>query len=191
MSKTGIKERPMLFSGSMVEALLNDRKTQTRRIAKGDKCPYGKVGDRIWVKETWQAHERESHGNEPAELFEPKTKPSLLDRTQCKITYRSSYFFREIRWRSPLFMMRWMSRITLEVTEIKRERLFDITDEDCLGEGIRAAWEGPRPWHDYLSQQCGFASPKDSFKSLWLSINGKDSWVDQDVWVVKFKRVES
>lgn len=134
---TAAKERPILFSGSMVRALLAGQKTQTRRIVTGvattrdgvaywpgmkhggdflrvEHCPYGVPGDRLWVRETWAA----------------------LHEGERVAVYRESSDF-EGPWRPSIFMPRWASRITLELLEVRVERLQDIDADSIWEEGIR------------------------------------------------------
>lgn len=209
-----VRERPILMSAPMVCALLSVAKTQTRRIAKfpswvtsvigegiyfvgqGDhptgqcehpkcahirgesmftmKCPYGKVGDRLWVRETWYS-------------LDGTSKPDgLAFRADGEVPY--------IKWRSPIFMPRWTSRITLEITDVRVQRLQDISDEDCIAEGIRYVPQlgimRACGWQDYSGKTVGFLSPKDSYRSLWESINGAGSWaLNPLVWCISFCRV--
>ena len=146
------KERPIIFSGPMIRAILEGRKTQTRRIVKPN-ClsklsPYGRTGDRLWVRETW--------GHNPE-------GPGYVYRSDGDFDMK----FHGDRWRPSIHMPRWASRITLEVTGVRVERLQDINEEDALAEGVEHA-----------------------FRSLWESINGPGSWdANPWVWVVEFRRV--
>ena len=141
-----MKERPILFSGPMVRAILDGRKTMTRRIVKQQadnggycqsldpdkgvwlvhnggsiRCPYGQPGDRLWVRETWSAWTggMTSCGEERAPQIE------------YKATSQS-----EGPWRPSIFMPRWASRILLEITDVRVERLNDISEEDAIAEGF-------------------------------------------------------
>lgn len=127
-----MKERPILFSGPMVRAILEGRKTQTRRVAKihgyglddrpvFGRSPFGEPGDRLWVRETFcgscvrdPAYIYRATDENPSHLFQP-------------------------RWRPSIHMPRWASRLTLEVTAVRRERLRDITDDAAraLVEGVQ------------------------------------------------------
>lgn len=193
------KERPILFSGEMVRAILDGRKTQTRRVVKpqppygvreikvgmfepvvirggmeepgkpvfgfadeerGWKCKYGQPGDRLWVRET---HYVESAGNEDGSGLFVMYKASDCDAPVSK-------------WTPSIHMPRWASRITLEITGVRVERLNDISEEDCYNEGCQ-------PEYDSLTAI-------QDFRKLWESINGKGSWSQNPwVWVVEFKRV--
>lgn len=186
-----IKERPILFSGPMVKAILEDRKTQTRRVIttqqpmtgegfklyragenewfyqRGDmqwgifKNPYGVPSDHLWVRETWAQ-------DLAGELFfaaDYKAKPSTVEK-----------------WKSARFMPRRAARVTLELVNVRAERLQDISEEDARAEGVRATLaalgsNGYRAW----------------FSALWDSINSKRgySWDSNPwVWVLEFKRID-
>jgi hypothetical protein len=175
-----VKERPILFSGEMVRAILDGRKTQTRRVIKGvgpdnwlkgasnhvvhaiDRCPYGKPGDRLWVRETWARYN--------------------IDQESFDIAYKATPpkdWPEDGRWRPSIHMFRDYSRITLEIKSVRVERLQDISEEDSLRDG---GWEYknlPIP-----------ESPFHSFELLWSKINGRQSW-DQNswVWVIEFERL--
>jgi len=200
------KERPILFSAPMVRALLSGAKTQTRRAMKpqpiqggplrdgwhwskgawnfpidervssarvlAEVCPYGQPGDRLWVKETYIYLT-------PLGLYGYRAGPDL---------------FVSPRWKSPLFMPRQASRITLEVTGIRVERLQDISEEDARAEGIaRTASVGPcraMGWRGFDGAPAHMRGAA-AYRDLWESINGPDSWAANPwVWVVEFKRLE-
>jgi hypothetical protein len=176
-------DRPILFSAPMVRALLDDRKTQTRRMLKPqpDDILEGQiprqlriaVGDRLWARETWQGL---SFGD-----YRP-TKSSL-----CEVRYAATdpcadldAEARGYPWRPSIFMPRWASRITLIVTDVRVERLQDISAADAKAEGVEQDSDG---WRDYLmphTQCCG--NPIDSYRTLWDHINGAGAW-DANPWV--------
>jgi hypothetical protein len=245
---TEVKERPILFSGPMVRAILSGSKTQTRRILKpqpredqimpanwaevmeynpdaiyGDgltwgalqengeyhsfKCPYGKPGGRLWV--------REAHC------------PRYFD--DGSTGYRADYdkalvgdVVPEPKWTPSIHMFRKNSRINLEITNIRVERLQDISEEDAKAEGVEPLFSKEelikcsdvKPaansfknylWHGHFGS-CGggnkqsdqwpyqfsnYQKAKDSFSSLWELINGDRSWdASPYVWVVEFKVVK-
>jgi len=175
-----MKERPILFSAPMVRAILEGRKSQTRRVIKPQPlnvlfhqgqwiqascerepkdialvCPYGQPGDQLWVRETW------------------------LSLPLGGLTYRATETCANVggQWRPSIFMPRSASRITLEVTAIRAERVQHITEADALAEGIH----------------CDGVTPlKTQYAALWeyfLSKRGY-SWFDNPwVWVVSFRRV--
>ncbi len=208
--------KPILFSSEMVRAILEGRKTQTRRVVKpqpekcGDgwiynnvhfaddaqmqshlfhdiygnyKCPYGGVysdgtGDTLWVRETWASHK-----------YMDDTKPSefTVGAQMLPVWYRADNVQNDERgrWRPSIFMPRWASRITLRVVDVRVERVQDISDEDCINEGM---WMyspnnvGPAP--EILS--------RGDFAELWDFINARrgHAWdTNPWVWVVEFEEV--
>ncbi|MBS9488720.1 hypothetical protein ACLH09_22370 [Citrobacter braakii] len=214
-------ERGMIFNGDMVRALLDGRKTQTRRImaiqpehselglrrvidskngrdngkyfwsqsdARGLKmrskvfgCPYGEVGDRIWVRETYQGplfdYEHMESYLEDSSKFEKsnfcvykadgKPAPEFFDADDNL----------HCCWRPSIHMPRWASRILLEITNVRVERLNAINESDAEAEGITDTGFG-----DLLV---------DGYRYLWKSIYGANSWqVNPWVWVIEFKRIE-
>ena len=199
-----MKERPMLFSGPMVRALLAGTKTQTRRVVKIPQrmegftspagalvdfdCPYGQPGDRLWVREACRAHEITDAEHDGVHLPNPGTDG---------VVYLADGAFREIentpeaseKWISlssyrgkdcatvpPIHMPRWASRITLEITNVRVERLQQISVQDALAEGVQREGE-------YLDM------PRMAYKSLWEQINGAGSWdANPFVWVIEFRR---
>jgi hypothetical protein len=198
-------ERPIIFSGPMVRALLAGRKTQTRRIVKGVdecahgydvvkhfengvitcaggatlKCPYGARGDRLWVRESFHLG-TQNDGR----------KPSLV-RAGSSVWYEAD---RERGLAQPgklwpsIFMPRWASRISLEVVNVRVERLFDLSERDARAEGmLRQEWQTLRGtgWTSDRGQPTS-ATARRAFEDLWHSING--AWTDCWVWVVEFKK---
>lgn len=202
--------KPILFSGPMVRAILDGRKTMTRRAMRGalwiapdgsrtcidlrgihpllDACPYGQPGDLLWVRETWTTHEN--------------------DKGADCVLYRADVPDPEIYgpWRPSIFMPRKHSRITLRVTSIRAEQLQDISEEDAIAEGVGLdIWDQAIVARDYSRSDGWFQSWSDdcpdpyvpvpeiaraSFRTLWDSINGKRASWDSDpwVWVVEFSR---
>ena len=214
-------ERPILFSGPMVRALLAGQKTQTRRIVKpqppveavsagvissgnpeanglwswldstdiewasqigGDfRCPYGLPGDSLWGRETWQLHERftdvgrvvyaatagrswtEAHQDIPiAKVGDCRAKP-----------FQQGF-------RPSIHMPRWASRLTLDVTAVRVERLHDISEVDAEAEGVQEP--------SLVPILGAFWSSRDGYAKLWEHINGKGSWAANPwVWVVTFE----
>jgi hypothetical protein len=193
-------ERPILFSGPMVLAILSGRKTQTRRVIKtvADrqlnqflhymatavdpdlKCPYGKPGDRLWVRETWA-----------------KTGFDLVtyraDNTTLQMVENHEWDHTD--WRPSIHMPRWASRITLEITGVRAERLQAIVNNpsDCIAEGISHPDGYDFLWQRYDGEMSACSMPWVSFSTLWDSINAKRGYGwDQNpwVWAIEFKRVE-
>lgn len=183
-----MKERPILFSGDMVKALLLGWKTQTRRVIKPQPqgkwsgpmpcqewpCPYGKPGDRLWVKETFS-----TFGS---------------DGDAGRIVYRASIPYGNFDchfkpWRPSIFMPRSASRITLEITSVRVERLNDISEEDAKAEGAQIQRETPGGWII-----CGprIGSYREGYRWIWESINGAGSWEKNPwVWKISFRRVHA
>lgn len=191
-----MRERGMIFNAEMVRAILYGRKTQTRRVMTPQPaddirlanfpnsefigwesslkhkygsttahiCPFGQPGDRIWVRETWARYniDQESH-----DMAYRATPPADWPE--------------EGRWRPSIHMPRWASRITLEITGVRVERLNDISEEDARAEGVRA---GVCPGHEQIMHQVAFSE-------LWKSIYGDESWqANPWVYVIEFKRVD-
>jgi hypothetical protein len=137
-------------------------------------CPYGVPGDRLWVRETWQPVTRDIAG------FWVRYAAD-----ESEAVWAAPYEYSPLydgKWKPSIFMPRWASRITLEITDIRVERVQDITPEDCVAEGIEGiAW------------QMGLDSTKQAFKELWDSINGKRGYgwkVNPWVWVVEFTKLK-
>lgn len=233
-----MKERPILFSAPMVLAILDGKKTQTRRVMKpqplihdfcegGKKpalegefvrtgmiavgcdianqamryvnCPYGNKGDQLWVRETFATL---SNGD-----FLP-VKPDSINSGSVDIRYRAddplhdvSADIRGYGWRPSIFMPRWANRITLEITDIRVERLQEINEIDTEAEGIKLidhnCFENYLVDKNWIYQGMNrngvhaVENPIMSYASLWESINGIGSWdANPWVWVIEFKRCE-
>lgn len=193
-----MKERPILFSGEMVRAILDGRKTMTRRVVKPQPeqdtdcpyhigtgierkartCPYGKLGDRLWVRETWRG--KEWGYDRPREVI-------YRASDDCYGNPRETTTHPDVKWTPSIYMPRWASRITLEITNVRIERLQDISEEDADFEGISSSFGN---WKNYTDQSVVCQTSKASFRTLWESINGPVSWgINPWVWVVEFKRV--
>jgi len=211
-----MKEKPILFSGEMVRAILNGRKTQTRRVVKpqprtleknepyprfwyaapgvknsfqdrfyAPKFPYGQVGDRLWVRETW-------HAGSKYDKVRPLELPKSADiwyRTRFNEKFDPKNSVPIGKTRPSIFMPRWASRIDLLVTGVKVEQLQDITQDDAKAEGVQPkSWIGNHQLKDY----------RQGFIELWNLINGKPrkdgvdiSWnANPWVWVVEFELIE-
>lgn len=214
-----MKERGILFSAPMVKALLSGVKTQTRRLVKpcppsqedviklsgsgfsiftdcqtgpfrvagpvwalrelmGKEpvwsCPYGSPGDRLWVRETWDA-------------------PPGSER-RAEVAYRADYERDPVgaRWRPAIHMFRWASRITLEVTEVRVQRLQAISHEDAQAEGVQAWIDSFKGRDEYHQNSQLSAYPATAFARLWDSINGEKAPWASNPWVfaITFRRVE-
>jgi len=200
-----MKERPIIFNAEMIRAILDGRKTQTRRVLKKQpleilpmkvpnewiglmsrepnrgvvfKSKYGVPGDRLWVKEThW------------------------INQDEHLVCYRADNEMPEhVRacgehWRPSIHMPRWASRILLEITDNRVERARDITIRDLIAEG---AWDLPEDWDsgealDYTAEGCSDPRPWSAWSRLWDSINAKRGYglgVNPWVWVIAFKSVK-
>ena len=252
-----VKERPIIFSGEMVKAILDGKKTMTRRAVKTQprdecteiatsacfghveyrstsedrqtqsilakiKCPYGKIGDRLWVREAYtvtgwncddgsvyikylaDGHEQ-YFDNETDEMecaidslvasvckeLDKRKVPMLNDEA-----YDCSLDENKPRNRSPMFMPRFASRLLLEITDIRVERLNDISEADCEKEGFRFY-----PLSRICFKPCSTKHPsghgsnnyKSIFGEYWDTLNAKKGyqWSSNPwVWVVEFKVVE-
>lgn len=216
-----MKETGLLFKAEMVRAILDDRKTMTRRMirpklhqngyfAHGNdievahknirewreqngtwyglagwntlaycKCPFGKVGDIIYVRETYGKLFNSVEDNEP-------------------IFYRADYSAHELetqvlpKWKPSIFMPRWASRIKLEITDVRVERLTSISEEDAIKEGLRSVI-GPLQtsmWEYSETTGGQFADPRVAYQMLWEQINGLGSWDKNPwVWVITFEKI--
>lgn len=201
-TETQVKERPILFSGEMVLAIKEGDKTQTRRLCKlvnplsreaASKCPYGRPGDRLWVRESWNlvcGGERyyDSYDYGDVEFFDgsvPKSRPS-----GWKTTWRADWDCLEgTRWRPSIHMPRWASRLTLEIVRTRLEQLHRITEEDAKAEGVCPEFE--MDFADFMSRRPVTESThRLGFKHLWDRINGKRApWSSNPwVWVIEFRR---
>lgn len=197
-----MKERPILFSAPMVRALLAGTKTQTRRIVKVPKrldgfshpsaagvdfsCPYGWRSDRLWVRESWYTASNAYDDLSPSQLS--GEEPILCRATHPRISMSHG------RIRAAMHMPRWASRITLWITDVRVERLNDISETDAISEGIErvSGDTSAQPWRDYSKDQRMrfFSAPSASYRSLWESINGEGSWdANPFVWVIEFRRL--
>lgn len=217
----GVKERPILFSAPMIRALLAGTKTQTRRALKvqpldvlsmkGDKagvewvglmqrdpepkgtvfrCKFGKPGDLLYVRETWGAC---SHFDNTAPRDLPHFAAIKYFADGAIVGATAGYGLIN-KSRPSIHMPRWASRITLEITSVRIERLGEISRDDAEAEGLglRRVSENDHRWIDYTDKDCvrTFGDPRFSFWSLWESINGADSRAANPyVWVIEFRRV--
>lgn len=145
----------------------------------GAGCPYGPPGDRLWVRETWSTHAC-FDGVPPAKL------------TTRSLHYWADGEIKTGKGRPSIHMPRWASRITLEITGVRVERLQDISIQDAKAEG---AWGPDDSIVDKVATYFGIdvlaANPRLAFQMLWESINGPDSWqANPWVWAIDFKRLE-
>lgn len=161
------------------------------------KCPYGQVGDILWVKETYYAW-----GNWVINGITKKGRQKLkfVDHTiqngwkyqywADKLDIWSPTIPKDIGWykRPSLFMPKYACRIKLKITNIRVERLQDISEADAIAEGI-IEFKKDRAYKNYTHGLGTHILPKESFQSLWESINGQESWEQNPwVWVIEFER---
>lgn len=204
-----MKERPIIFNAEMVRAILNGRKTQTRRALNwkrqpytemgerddgslwpwaedgergGDiwfSCPFGEVGDRLWVRETFM--DLTGTGIEATTgKFEGFAYRADTPAGSYGYEVRKEY---GLKWTPSLHMPRKACRILLEITAVRVERLNDISHEDAKAEGCCYGRGGGVP--DFA------VTPADHFPTLWASIYGVENWrANPWVWVIEFRRLE-
>jgi hypothetical protein len=226
-----VKERPVPFGGPMVQAVLAGRKTMARWIVKpqppegyhkwgammgeyahwtltprqgekGDpihrKCPYGEPGDRLWVRETWAVPVNFLGGIHYPRMAEGEP---VVYRADCE-TLPDGY---GSRWRASTRMFRWASRINLEITSIRVERLQDISEEDARAEGVPPNWVFDNLM-EWSPEEDGFLpagweklhpdggpyhwTAREAFATWWDAINGKGSWeANPWVWAISLRRL--
>lgn len=206
-----MKERPIPFGAPMVRALLAGTKKQTRRVVKLRNgqymppskrkdpnawmqmlrlCPYGQPGDRLWVREHWRTYA--SLDDIPPRAIAPGAGVQYEASGSNVIGAESLHGMG--KFRPGMFMPRWASRILLEITAVRVERLQDISEADARAEGIAAfdvAFAGDKR-RDPLTQQHPTVRFADAFCDLWQSINGEQSWHENPwVWVIEFERVKA
>lgn len=194
-----MKERPIIFSTPLVQAILQGRKTMTRRVVKpqptsiidarkspnvafalsaefevnGSRtiiCPYGQIGDRLWVRETFMDGPNYHNGMEKYVYKASASNQFIEEWPKC--------------WTPSIHMPRTASRILLEITNVRVERVQDITEDDAIREGAEMAlFEAVNP--DFSTN-----SYKNGFMKIWTSIYGNESWnTNPWVWVVEFKKI--
>jgi len=209
-----MRERGIIFNAEMVRAVLEGRKTQTRRIMKVQpvspelelsriiestrrtedgkffwrepgsfvnnrrsvlfSCPFGEVGDRLWVRETWA----EAGGSAPELQLYRANYP-----THVPSKYENVPPAESIRWRPSIHMPRWASRIKLEITGVRVERLTALSDDDARNEGCPAQLpHNPEDEHQ----------ARTWFRGLWSEMYGEESWqANPWVWVIEFRKLEA
>ena len=206
---TGMKERPIIFSGPMVQAILDGRKTQTRRVVRpqpavpvreiikaqgtlqwvdtsghfhigNGKNPYGQPGDRLWVRETFRVSRGYDH-------YPPSKCEGCIVHYEADGTpLPEGYGFRWGKVRSSIHMPRWASRLLLDVVSVRVERVQDISEGDAAKEGWDWSNHDLHKAYDPVSMD----TARRWFRDLWDTINTKPgrTWDDNPwVWVVGFK----
>lgn len=246
-----IKERPILFNAPMVRAILDGRKTQTRRVMRHQppsyeyklsrlmdttdsekrkhidkfhwvqmnglnivsetniyfRCPYGAIGGRLWVRETWQGplfYDEIPEDWNSDKYKTPEYCHYKASGDSCDFTDSDDNFVE--RWSPSIHMPRWASRILLEVTNVRVERLQDISKEDAISEGFKAITKDGKtikygvpdadgyPGNDDIGWDwCDWdVNPVIAYKRLYESINGTGSWdMNPWVWVIEFRIISS
>lgn len=179
-------------------------------------CPYGQPGDRLWVRETWQQYRAPSEKQQAAiaesiaRIHAGKSKDIVGEVSnwgradgERKVLYAADFgdwaydVDSDLKpWRPSIFMPRWASRLTLEVTGIHVERVQDISEKDAKAEGGYlgkcACFPSPRTPVESMMSQTWCHQHGEEFKSLWDDTNGKGAWERNDwCWVVDFKRIEA
>lgn len=228
-----MKERGMIFNSEMVRAILDGRKTQTRRPIKwkqtrfteiGERedggywpwsedaehacdfwhpCPFGAVGDRIWVRETFCPVDDTQYGGEKWVDYRATPKFEASHPAGWDSAPNDA---EALKWRPSIHMPRWASRILLEITDVRVERLNAISEEDAQREGVHTeVWDQTVVARNYAARDEFFQfwsedMPhyvemnqlyRSSFRSLWESIYGAENWLANPwVWVIEFKHVE-
>ncbi|HFH3153294.1 hypothetical protein [Pseudomonas aeruginosa] len=220
MSVETPRERPILFNDQMVRAILEGRKTVTRRAVKdtgfyaidaaihgnevalrerealSTRCPFGQPGDRLWVREAWTIDLLAAYSTEKGYDSEYELRYRADDAArEIHVApgepdpYLALYDSQRGDWRPSIHMPRWASRILLEITAVRVERLQDISEEQALAEGVHG-----EPC-DHARQACSDIgcwgdTAKGAFGFLWEQLNGAGAWQAKPwVWVVEFKRV--
>ena len=242
-----MKERPILFNALMVKAILEGRKTQTRKVlsfehpvvtgftpngehgywkgtAKNEaviqqyitsfpftiKCPFGVVGDRLWVRETWStvnlygeialAYKADGEVTRVVENESFQDEDGLINYDDPRLEKYSFAAWaddllegKEGNWKPSIHMPRWVSRILLEITNVRVERLNQISRADAVKEGLHQLPATGRYVINKGDQYFGGASsnPCEVFQWLWDEINGTGSWNKNPwVWVTEFKVIQ-
>jgi len=206
-------EHPILFSAPMIRALLNGTKSQTRRkvklndaghVAKGGRqwhvddpavicaSPYGSRGDQLWVRETWgMSYIDKLETGRPFVPGGTWGSPSRPNRPSC-VVFRADGPMPDdspaetARWSPSIHMPRWASRITLEITGVRVERLNSISNADAISEGVEAL-DGELAGVYACGPAASGTTAAECYRRLWGSINGTESWaLNPLVWVVSF-----
>ncbi|CCG42457.1 hypothetical protein [Magnetospirillum molischianum] len=151
-------DRPIIFSSPMVRALLSKRKTQTRRLASSPlaKC---RPGDRLWVRETWAPTCR---------IQDDRLRRTVMDDGD-QVIYPDMVAGHLIRWRPSIHMPRWASRLTLVVSDVRFQRLQEISEDDAWAEGVIVP--------DDIADHPGLGDKFTmAYVRFWNSLYGNDAW---------------
>jgi len=215
-----MKERPILFSSPMVRALLAGTKTQTRRIYKPKRpppyeivdethtgkawpffaddaggyhllaSPYGRRGDRLWVRETWRTEERDSDAVDGILFAADGAFVPIENKKEAADRWIEDHNNgKHPGWRPSIFMRRWASRLTLEITHVRFQRLQDISEEDARAEGVIQKFTAWLP----REGETAFSTAREAYRCLWDDINGIDGpgcWeANPWIWAISFRRL--
>lgn len=187
-----MKERGMIFNDEMVRAILGGNKTQTRRIVEekfygravaaellAKHCPYGQPGDRIWVRETYRVHGKAT--DVATLVYRASVRNSWTEQTHRVPVEVCNKPVSE-KWTPSIHMPRWASRILLEITDVRVERLRDMSEADAKAEGASPAMYKITPPE---------AVYRVGFGDIWRGIYGQENWLSNPwVWVIEFKRIQ-
>lgn len=147
-------------------------------------CPYGQPGDLIWVRETYKIEGSMSHGE--SVLGVKYKADGRWIQNDSKEVFEIFHKSKE-GWRPNIFLPKVAARIWLQVTDIRVERLQDITEQDAQAEGMEKIDESIFCWRHYGGKYAGCSDARTSFQSIWQSINGDESWNSNPwVWVNSF-----
>lgn len=189
-----MKERPILFSGPMVRAILEGRKTQTRRVGKIQCAEWTGLGvefskhatkglEAVATHLAYPGRGTARHGICACPYGVPGKRlwvKETFATTQGEAIYREDPIFDSMdvfdwKWTPSIFMPRWASRITLEVEAVRVERLHQISEADASAEGVQHSCD---------------RSDVDAYRALWNEINGPKAWdANPWVWVIQFRRL--
>jgi hypothetical protein len=240
-----MKERPILFSGAMVRAILEGRKAQTRRVvspqpehphfasrpmlatddegvelylhsaalARAIRCPYGRPGDRLWVRETFKqvasGQLEETGAGEAFGLVRygvayQADNATVWNERPTRVTHVGGTPTGPMHladqpklWKSSIHMPRRFSRITLEITGVRAERLQDISGKDAEAEGVKCETADPLFFHvptDRTVDDVAADYRRNSYRKLWDRLNAARGYgwdVKPWVWCVSFQRIEA
>ena len=192
-----VKPQPsieLLADYAEIRATRGSDRTDAQMLSDCLLCPYGEPGTRLWVRETWMP-DAPRNGEWSDTSFYGCGMSPLSDIPECyrkpwHCLYRATYEGCElVGWKPSIHMPRWASRITLEITDVRVERLQAISKADAMAEGVALHDDGK--FTDYMSPTGYAGNAVSSYRSLWTSINGPGSWdANQYVWVVEFRRVK-
>lgn len=167
-------------------ARVHGQTAEIRASATGEgwwaRCPYGAAGDRLWVRETWRTEERASDLVDGIRLAADDSFHPIANTREAADAWVDAHDNgKHAGWRPAIFMPRWASRLTLEVTSVRVERVQQISEDDARAEGVA-------PWREPGQEM----TAHERFRELWDSINGERApWAsDPWVWCVEFKRVQ-